>query len=291
MIFHCMKRAIAMKIQNKDIPNYKAIAEINLSALLLKNYVNKDFLSLEFLIKKFLKEEIPKTFQIKSYKIYQEIIDIEWNKFQYVFLSSLKNLNKDNLLTRARLDSSLLINMPTQILLLIDKIYANKSVFKSDSEEEDYLIGLITLFPNLSLKSNKNVVYSNKEIVKLKEKEVENISVSTYPAKKKFKEYAKKVEENKDKQAKLKEIEEQYNNDTIELTSLSVIAKKIFFQDVWMSSFLANSRSAHKSASGQKRNYEGFFIVGGEKFRYCGDWAYASVSNVINCRCYLINNY
>lgn len=280
-----------MKIQNKDIPNYKAIAEINLSALLLKNYVNKDFLSLEFLIKKFLKEEIPKTFKIKSYKIYQEIIDIEWNKFQYVFLSSLKKLNKDNLLTRARLDSSLLINMPTQILLLIDKIYANKSVFKSDSEEEDYLIGLAVLFPNLKLRDAKNTVYTNKEIVKLKQKEVSEIAVPVTPAKKKFKEYAKKVEENKDKEEKLKEIEEQYNNEILELSALSVIAKKVFFQDVWMSSFLANSRSAHKSASGQKRNYEGFFIVGGEKFRYCGDWAYASVSNVINCRCYLINNY
>lgn len=280
-----------MKIQNKDIPNYKAIAEINLSALLLKNYVNKDFLSLEFLIKKFLKEEIPKTFKIKSYKIYQEIIDIEWNKFQYVFLSSLKKLNKDNLLTRARLDSSLLINMPTQILLLIDKIYANKSVFKSDSEEEDYLIGLAVLFPNLKLRDAKNTVYTNKEIVKLKQKEVSEIAVPVTPAKKKFKEYAKKVEENKDKEEKLKEIEEQYNNEILELSALSVIAKKVFFQDVWMSSFLANSRASHKGASGQKRNYEGFFIVGGEKFRYCGDWAYASVSNVINCRCYLINNY
>ena len=280
-----------MKIQNKDIPNFKAIAEINLSALLLKNYVNKDFLSLEFLIKKFLKEEIPKTFQIKSYKIYQEIVDIEWNKFQYVFLSSLKKLNKDNLLTRARLDSSLLINMPTQILLLIDKIYANKSVFKSDSEEEDYLIGLAVLFPNLKLRDAKNTVYTNKEIVKLKQKEVTETAISVTPAKKKFKEYAKKIEENKDKEEKLKEIEEQYNNEILELSALSVIAKKVFFQDVWMSSFLANSRASHKGASGQKRNYEGFFIVGGEKFRYCGDWSYASVSNVINCRCYLINNY
>ena len=280
-----------MAIQNKDIPNFKAIAEINLSAILLKNYIDKDFNTLEKLIKDFFKNDLPSIFKIKSFNIYKEIIDIEWNKFQYVFLNSLKKLDDENLLSRAKLDANLLINMPTQILLTLDKVYKNKSVFKTDTEEDDYLISLILLFPEISLIDVNNKVYDNKKTIKLKEKDLDGVIVSSVGSKKKFKDYAKKIEENKNSVNALKEIDIAYNDEVLGLNKLSAISKKILFNDVWQSSFLANSRQAHKNASGNKRNPDGYFIVGGERFRYCGDWSNASIGNVVNCRCYLINNY
>lgn len=280
-----------MKLNNDSIPHLKAVAEINLSSLLLKTYINEDFDNLEKLIKDFFKKDLPPIFKIKSYDIYQEIINIEWNKIQYVFLKSLKNLNKDNLLSRAKLDANLLINMPTQILLTINKIYQNKSTFKSDTEEEGYLIGLILLLPETSLIDAKETIYDNKKIINLKEKDLEGKTLPIAGSKKKFKEYAKKIEENKNSIDNLKAIDKAFNDEVLALNRLSVIAKKIFFNDMWICSFLANSRESHKQASGSKRNSQGYFIVGGERFRFCGDWATASIGNVVNCRCYIINNY
>jgi hypothetical protein len=148
------------------------------------------------------------------------------------------------------------------------------------------------LFPSIALVDSNEKTYRNAEIIKLTKKEVDSLATQKPKlSKKKFEKYKQDVEKNKNSPDKLKEIEKELNNDTIELATESVIAKKIFFSDVWQSSFLRNSRTAHKNASGSKRNLDGFFIVGGERFRYCGDWTYASISNVINCRCYLINNY
>ena len=280
-----------MKISNKNILHIKAIAEIKLSAVLLTMYIDKNFNNIDSIVKNFLKNDLPSTFKIKSYPIYQDIVDIEWNKIQYTFIKSLKRLNKDNLLSRARLDSNLLINMPSQILLTMHKIYSNKTEFKDDREEEDYLIGLLLLFPSIKLVDVNKEIYNNKQIIKLKEKDVEAITVASTGNKKKFQEYKKKVEENKNSIEALKQIDKTYNTETLNLTKLSVNSKKIFFNDVWICSFLANSRQSHKNASGNKRNEAGYFIVGGERFRYCGDWSNASIGNVINCRCYLTNNY
>lgn len=280
-----------MKINNKNILHIKAIAEIKLSAVLLKMYIDKNFNNIDNVVKNFLKNELPQTFKIKSYPIYQDIVDIEWNKIQYTFIKSLKRLNKDNLLTRARLDSNLLINMPSQILLTMHKIYSDKTTFKDDREEEDYLIGLLLLFPSIKLVDVNKETYSNKKIIKLKEKDIEAVSVVSTNNKKKFQEYKKKVEENKDSIEALKKIDTAYNEELLDLNKLSVVSKKIFFNDVWQCSFLANSRQTHKNASGSKRNTEGYFIVGGQRFRYCGDWSNATIDNVINCRCYITNNY
>lgn len=278
-------------MKNNEIPNYKAIAEINLSAILLKAYIDKDFNKLEDFIKNFCYKNLLKIFNIKEYAIYKEIINVEWNKIQYVFLNSLANLSKNNLLTRAKLDAGLLINMPIQILLSLDKIYQNKNVFKDNSDEEDYLIGLMLLFPQMLLIDANKKIYTNKEAIKLQSKDINNIVVPSVDAKKKFKQYAKKINDNKNSLKELKKINASYDDEVLALNKLSIIGKKILFKDTWQCSFLAKSRATHKYAHGQKRNEQGYFVVGGENFRYCGDWSNASIGNVVNCRCYIVNNY
>lgn len=62
-----------------------------------------------------------------------------------------------------------------------------------------------------------------------------------------------------------------------------IIAKK-----EWVSSAGERTRSAHRSADGQRVGIDESFTVGGEQLRYPGD-PDGSAANVINCRCVTMN--
>lgn len=267
------------------IQNLKSIAEIDLAGYLLKLYIAKEFENIDKKIKYWLKFELPPILKIESYLIYQELVEIEFDKFEYIYLSSLKSLNDNELLTRAKLDATILVNLPSNILVSLDNIKKNLKKNKStEPTEEDYEIALVLLFPSLNIMGRDGTTYSNNEIKKITDKNF----LQSSDAKKKFKEYKKKINNNKEDIKKIEEIEKEYNKKIItEATITSVVAKKVFLSESWRCSFLANSRESHKNANGSKRDIEGFFIVGGERFRYPGDWSYASVRNVINCRCYV----
>jgi hypothetical protein len=271
-------------IQDKVI-TIKSIAEVELASILMQVYLTLNKPLIEKKIKEFLKKRLPELFKIPSYFIYQELVDIEFDKLYYNFFKSLEKLNQTELLTRARLDTTLLINLPSNFLMAIDKIKKNKNVFKSEEEEEDYSIGLILLFPEILLVDSASKKYNNQQLAKLKKNELNVVDKNKVDSKKKFKKYKKEVANNRTSGNKTKLVKDT------SLTFNSIIAKKIFFKDVWICSFLANSRPAHKNANRQKRGVDGFFVVGGERFRYAGDWAFASVGNVINCRCYISNDY
>jgi hypothetical protein len=275
-----------------DLTTEKIRAEIELQGILYENYFDKDFKNTEKLILDFLKNRLPIILNIKKMAIYDDIVDIEFNKLYYVFFESLKQLDDSNILSRIRVDSNLLINMPSNILVALNNIKIKTKAFeKQDLEEEDYIVGLLVLFPFLTnIYDGKDI--STKEILKLNKEKINDLPKNSKDNKAKtiFKQYKDDVEKNKNKVDNLKKIDDEVGKKKIDLIRQGAIAIKTIYSDIWQSSFLKNSRNTHKNASGQKRNLDGYFIVGGERFRYAGDWSNASIGNVINCRCYIINN-
>lgn len=275
-----------------DLTTEKIRAEIELQGILYENYFDKDFKNTEKLILDFLKNRLPIILNIKKMAIYDDIVEIEFNKLYYVFFESLKQLDDSNILSRIRVDSNLLINMPSNILVALNNIKIKTKAFqKQDLEEEDYVVGLLVLFPFLTnIYDGKDI--STKEILKLSKEKINDLPKNSKNNKAKtiFKQYQNDVEKNKNKVDDLKKIDNEVSKKKIDLIRQGAITIKTIYNDTWQSSFQVNSRITHKNASGQKRNLDGYFIVGGERFRYAGDWSNASIGNVINCRCYIINN-
>lgn len=275
-----------------DLTTEKIRAEIELQGILYENYFDKDFKNTEKLILDFLKNRLPIILNIKKMAIYDDIVEIEFNKLYHVFFESLKQLDDSNILSRIRVDSNLLINMPSNILVALNNIKIKTKAFqKQDLEEEDYVVGLLVLFPFLTnIYDGKDI--STKEILKLSKEKINDLPKNSKNNKAKtiFKQYKDEVEKNKNKVDDLKKIDNEVSKKKIDLIRQGAITIKTIYNDTWQSSFQVNSRITHKNASGQKRNLDGYFIVGGERFRYAGDWSNASIGNVINCRCYIVNN-
>ena len=74
-------------IQDKVI-TIKSIAEVELASILMQVYLTLDKPLIEKKIKEFLKERLPELFKIPSYFIYQELVDIEFDKLYYNFFKS-----------------------------------------------------------------------------------------------------------------------------------------------------------------------------------------------------------
>lgn len=60
----------------------------------------------------------------------------------------------------------------------------------------------------------------------------------------------------------------------------------VVMEKVWITSIDGREREIHRYANGQAVPLDGFFIVGGEKMKFPGDWLNgASAKNLVNCRC------
>lgn len=209
----------------------RAKAYLSLESKLYNLYLKRDFFSLNDVILNFLQNELPLFFDIKvKYKIYNQAVAIEFNKFQENYLPSLAKLSDENLIARSKIDAELLVNMPSQMLFAYHKFQQNREKLLKKEEQ--------------------------KEVLESEEEEKELLALILLLS---------------------------FNP----ITRGGKALKKILASDTWNSVFSKNSRASHMSASGQKRGNDGYFLVGGELFRYPADWSMASIGNVINCLCYL----